>query len=231
MTAPARPRFGTATLGVPPPEPPPAPAPDAGPARRWSGRRRALVATAAVLLLVAAFVVGLQVGGRGTTEVWRLRRDLAAGAALRPGDLVAVPVRGSAADGVAPAEPLAPGSTAGRDLRAGELLLRGDVGRGPALPGEGAALVGVALAPGAAPDGLRAGAEVAVLRLPATSAAAGQAVDLERPSDVLLPRVLVASVSTSGTGRVVTLVVPADALGPMTALGAQSRLAVVGLPG
>jgi hypothetical protein len=82
--------------------------------------------------------------------------------------------RGAVAKAVAKGALLATDGPDGQIARvpipAGALLTPDLLTRGPALPGQGEALVGVALAPGTAPaEGLAAGDLVRVIRLPVTA--------------------------------------------------------------
>jgi hypothetical protein len=164
-------RFGAATLGHPDPSPlPPAgmEAPGDAPGRR-PGLGRMMV-PAVALLVVAAFLFGRWFADRGEVVVWQVTHPIAAGKAVAEADLRRGAVAKAVADGALPTTVDPDGRVARVPIPAGALLTPDVLTRGPALPSQGEALVGVALAPGAAPaDGLAAGDLVRVVRLPVTA--------------------------------------------------------------
>jgi hypothetical protein len=169
--APAGGRFGAATLGHPDPSPlPPA---DIEAPSDTRGRRHGLgrmLVPAAGLLVVAAFLAGRWFADRGEVEVWQVTHAIPAGKAVAEADLRRGAVAKIVAEGALPATIDPDGQVARVPIPAGALLTPDVLSRGPALPGQGEALVGVALAPGGAPaDGLAAGDMVRVVRLPVTA--------------------------------------------------------------
>ena len=153
-------RFGTATVGVPPPQ---LEAPRAGSCPR---RRRWPWIAAAVILVLAllggAYLLGHTLGGRGQVKVWQLRHDVPTGGAVGPADLVPVKVSKAAARSAVRTDAALPGTVAKRALRAGQLLPNDLLRQGTPLPGNGRVLLGIAASPGAIPDGLAAGDAVTV---------------------------------------------------------------------
>jgi hypothetical protein len=164
-------RFGAATLGYPDPSPlPPAAmeAPGDAPGRRPGLGR--MIAPAVALLMVGAFLLGRWFADRGEVVVWQVTHPIPAGKAVTGADLRRGTVAKAVADGALPATVDPDGRVARAPIPAGALLTTDVLTRGPALPSQGEALVGVALAPGAAPaDGLAAGDLVRVVRLPVTA--------------------------------------------------------------
>jgi hypothetical protein len=162
-------RFGAATLGHPDPSPPTAGMEAPATPRVRLGPARAIV-PAAVLLLLGAFLLGRWFADRGEVTVWQAVQPIPQGKAVTEADLRRSAVAKAAAGGALPVT-ADPGRQVARvPIPAGALLTRDVLTRGPGLPGRGEALVGVALAPGAAPaDGLAAGDLVRVVRLPATA--------------------------------------------------------------
>jgi hypothetical protein len=162
---PADRRFGAATLGLPDPSPPPAgmEAPGDTPGRRRSLGR--MMVPAVVLLIVAAFLLGRWLADRDEVVVWQATDAIPAGKAVTEADLRRGAAAKTVAEGALPTTVDPDGHVARVPIPAGALLTP----RGPALPSQGEALVGVALAPGAAPaDGLAAGDLVRVVRLAVT---------------------------------------------------------------
>jgi hypothetical protein len=189
-----------------------------------SHRRRNVVLGIAVLVLVAAALVGgREWGGHGHHSVWTLRHDLAAGTVLRSGDLVQATVVGAAATPLVPASRTIVGQPLNRSLPAGAGVPTAALGGLTAVPHKGQELVGVALAPGDAPTGLEPGVLVTVLELPATGNAQQSPSTTSR---VLLPLAELADIQASSNGNVATLVVPAQLLPTVAALSAQQRIAV-----
>jgi hypothetical protein len=169
MPTPADRRFGAATLGHPDPSPPPAgmEAPGDTPGRRPSLGR--MMVPAVALLIVAAFLLGRWLADRGEVVVWQATHPIPAGKAVTEADLRRGAVAKTVADGALPTTVDPDGHVARVPIPAGALVTPDVLTRGPALPSQGEALVGVALAPGAAPaDGLAAGDLVRVVRLPVT---------------------------------------------------------------
>jgi hypothetical protein len=167
---PASRRFGAATLGHPDPAAmPPAGIEAAGDA---SGRRRGLghmMVPAGVLLVVAAFLLGRWFADRDEVVAWQVTHPIPAGKAVTEADLRRGAVAKTVATGALPTTVDPDGHVARVPIPAGALLTPDVLTRGPALPSQGEALVGIALPPGAAPaDGLAAGDLVRVVRLPVT---------------------------------------------------------------
>jgi hypothetical protein len=163
-------RFGTAALGHPDASlPPPAhlETPGDAPDRRPGVGRRIVPAVA--LLLAGAFLLGRWFADRDEAVVWRVTHPIPAGKAVTQADLARGAVAKAVAAGVLAATVNPDGYVARVPIPAGALLTPAVLTRGPTLPSPGEALVGVALAPGAAPaDGLAAGDLVRVVRLPVT---------------------------------------------------------------
>jgi len=146
----------------------------AGP-RLPAGRRRSVphLVIGALLVVVCALGFALAAGSLDHRRVvLALARPVTAGHQLSGADLASVRV--SAGAGVATIPAAARDSVVGRmvavSLPAGALLARGELGPVSLPPGQ--AVVAVAVAPGQAPPGLAAGAHVALVRIPATGAAA-----------------------------------------------------------
>jgi hypothetical protein len=168
--APVDRRFGAATLGHPDPSPPPASTEAPGNAAgRRPGPGRTMV-PAVALVVVAAFLLGRWFADRGEVVVWQVTDPIPAGKAVTAADLRRGAVAKAVAEGALPATVDPDGHAARVAMPAGALLTPDVLTRGPALPSQGEALVGVALAPGAAPaDGLAVGDLVRVVRLPVTA--------------------------------------------------------------
>jgi hypothetical protein len=166
--APVDRRFGAATLGHPDPSPlPPAGMETPGPAPGGRpGLGRGLVAAVA-LLVVGAFLLGRWAADRGEVVVWQAIHPIPAGKAVTEADLRHGAVAKAVGQGALPVTTDPDRWVARVPIPAGALLTPDVLTRGPALPNQGEALVGVALAPGAAPaDGLAAGDLVRVVRIP-----------------------------------------------------------------
>jgi SAF domain len=168
--APVDRRFGAATPGRPgPPAPPPAAAEAPGDA---PGRRpgpHGMLVPALTLLVMGALLFGRWTANRDEVMVWQATRPIPAGKALTAADLRQGAVAGALAHGTVRPTTNLVGWVARVPIPAGALLTAEVLTRGPALPGHGEALVGVALGPGAAPaDGLAAGDLVRVVRIPVT---------------------------------------------------------------
>jgi hypothetical protein len=168
--APVDRRFGAATLGHHDPSPlPPAgtEAPGDTPGPPGLGR---MIVPAVALVVVAAFLLGRWSADRGEVVVWQVAHPIPIGKAVTEADLRQGAVAGAVADGALPATADMDGHVARVSIPAGALLTPDVLTRGAALPGHGEALVGIALAPGAAPaEGLAAGDLVRVVRLPVTA--------------------------------------------------------------
>jgi hypothetical protein len=169
--APAGGRFGAATLGHPGPSSPASTgpgAPDDTPA--WRPRTAPILLAVVALLLVWVFLFGSWFADRGEVVVWQVTHPIPAGKAVTAADLRHAAVAGAAAQGAVPATANPDGWVARVPIPAGALLTPDMLTRGPGLPSHGEALVGVALAPGAAPaEGLVAGDLVRVVRIPVSS--------------------------------------------------------------
>jgi hypothetical protein len=164
-------RFGAAALGRPEASPlPPAHMEMPGDARGRRPRVGRRIVPAVALLVVGGFLLGRWFADRGEVVVWRVTHPIPAGKAVTQADLRRGAVAKAVADGTLPATVNPEGYVARVQLPAGALLTPAVLARGPTLPSPGEALVGVALAPGAAPaDGLAAGDLVRVVRLPVTA--------------------------------------------------------------
>jgi SAF domain len=169
--APVDRRFGTATLGHP--DPPPLPPPGMEPPGDAPGRRPGLdrlIMPAVALLVVGAFLLGRWLADRGEVAVWQVTRPIPAGKVVTEADLRQGAVAKAISEGALPATDDPDGHVARVPIPAGALLTPDVLTRGPALPGQGEALVGIALAPGAAPaEGLATGDLVRVIQLSATA--------------------------------------------------------------
>lgn len=197
------------------------------PARR---RRPLLVVVGLVVATLAAALVAALLGAAtATTLVWATAGEMQRGQAVEPDDLVAVEVNESTADSLLQASVESRDRLVGRvwaaDLPAGQLL--SEALTSERLPvGDGQALVGLRLGPGAFPAaGLRPGDVVMVI---ATSAQQGGA------PRVLVERAVIESVAELGeqgvaSDRLVTLSVPASAAAAVADAGSAGRasLAVV----
>jgi hypothetical protein len=232
--APVDRRFGAATVGHPGPSAPPSAGPEApgGDPGRRPGPHGMLV-PALTLLVMGAFLFGRWSANRDEVVVWQAARPIPAGKAVTEADLRRAPVSEAAARGALRATTDPHGQVARVPIPAGALLTREVVTRGPALPSDGEALVGVALGPGAAPaDGLAAGDLVRVVRIPVTGEEAsarpgGRVVRAAAP-------VWAARVGKEGA-TTVTLRVPvayADLIAGLSARGAIAleRIAAPGRP-
>jgi hypothetical protein len=170
-------RFGAATLGHPGPSAlPPAgsEAPGDAPGRR-PGPHGMLV-PALTLLVLGVFLFGRWSAMRGEVAVWQVTHPIPAGKTVTKADLRRSMVAGTVAAGALPATVDPDGHVARVPIPTGALLTPDVLTRGPALPNHGEALVGVALAPGAAPaDGLAAGDLVRVVRIPVSGEASVRA--------------------------------------------------------
>jgi SAF domain len=223
VDSPARSRFGSAAVGA---APPPAVLTDEGEAGSRRRPVRALLAFALLLALGVAVLAGRAWDGFGMGQAWQITRDLAAGETLGPGDVRAVRLtRTSGADVLDDARPPV-GAVLSEPVRAGSVLLRAQVGSGPAAPGPGEVLVGVAATASRVPGGLAPGDSVRLLALP-PAAAPGQP---QGPVRVLVRSARVQRVQSSAQGAAVTLVVPASAATQAGLLAAQDRLVLLGLP-
>lgn len=217
-------RFGSATVGVPPPslDVPQQEAPTKR--KRWPWIVTAVIVSLA--LLGGAYLLGHALGGRGQVKVWELRHDVPAGGAVGPADLIPVKVSKAAAGSAVRSDATLPGSVAKSTLRAGQLLPNDLLHRGTPLPGNGRVLLGIAASPGALPDGLAAGDTVTVLQLPVTSTSGTKQPNLNAPATVLLQDIEVYSVVPAGSGSVATIVVPDRSATLLAALSAQNRVAL-----
>jgi hypothetical protein len=221
---PADRRFGAATLGHPDPSPPPASmeAPGDAPGRRPSLGR--MVVPAAALLIVAAFLLGRWLADRDEVVVWQATRPIPAGKAVTEADLRRGAVANTVADGALPTTVDPDGHVARVPIPAKALLTPDVLTRGPALPSQGEALVGVALAPGAAPaDGLAAGDTVRVVRLPVTA----EEVRQDGGGRLVLPAAPVWAAQPGKDGATaVTLVVAVEYADHIAGLSARGAVAL-----
>jgi len=188
-------------------------------------RERWLAATGLALALVALALAVLPGGGEPETAVLALRHSLAAGAIVRPGDVVVVPI--AAADRT-PSMIGNLGTLAGRrtliGLAGGDFLVRGALrtGDAPWLLRRGERAVALDLAAGSAPDtrllqrgrfvdvvilgpgGSRVAARGLELLSPASERSGGISVTLRAPSAVAL------ALATGRAGREVRLLLRGD---------------------
>jgi hypothetical protein len=222
--APVDRRFGAATLGHPDPSPPPAgmQAPGDAPGRRPSLGR--MMVPAVALLVVAGFLVGRWFADRDEVVVWQVTRSMPAGKAVTEADLRRGAVAKAVATGALSATVNPDGLVARVPIPAGALLTPDVLTRGRALPSQGEALVGVALAPGAAPaDGLAAGDLVRVVRLPVTA----EEISQDGGGRLVLPAVPVWAARPGKDGAtVVTLRVAVDAADHIAGLSAHGAVAL-----
>jgi SAF domain-containing protein len=231
-TAPVDRRFGAAALGHadPPPSPPAGTEPPGDAPGRRPGLVRMLV-PAVGLLVLAAFLLGRWLANRGEVVVWQATRPIPAGKTLAAADLRQGAVGRATADGTLPATVDPEGLVARVPIPAGALLTAEVLTRGPALPGRGEALVGVALAPGAAPaDGLAAGDLVRVVRLPVTP----EEISLSSSARLVLPAAPVWAARPGKDGAtVVTLRVAVEHADHLAGLSARGAVALerVAAPG
>ena len=225
-------RFGAATLGAAPLSIAALPDLEPSPPRR---RRRWLIALSVLagLALIGGALVGGRVWGRhGSTSVWMVTRDVAAGQALQATDLRSVRVADAVAEGAVSTHSAVSGQLAVRSLQQGQVLRSDALGKAAAVPSPGTALVGLALPAGAAPLGeIVPGDPVAVLKLPPPP----EATTSGSPSPVgrataFLRRVELISITGSGSGSVATLAVPQSSVAELTALSAANRVAIVRVP-
>lgn len=225
-------RFGYASVGAPPPyrDPGERPADEQRTGRRWP-KVLALVLVG-LLLLVAALLGGRAWGAHGQVEVWQLTRDVAAGETLRAADVQTVRVSSAGATGAVAGARRIAGRVASTPMPAGTMLRPDQLATGGVVPGPGEALVGVAASPGLAPDGLRPGASVTILELPAQEPGAPVRAKAARAVTVLVEDATVQRVAGGGAqGSLVTVVVPADRAAEVATLAAQNRVALVGSGG
>jgi hypothetical protein len=168
---PAGGRFGAATLGHPGPSSPASTGPGApDDAQAWWPRTAPILGAVVVVLLVWVFLLGRWSADRGEVVVWQVIHRIPAGKAVTAADLRQAAVAGAAAQGAVPATANPAGWVARVPIPAAALLTPAVLSQGPAPPGHGEALVGVALGPGAAPaEGLAAGDLVRVVRIPVSS--------------------------------------------------------------
>jgi hypothetical protein len=163
--------------------------------------------------------------------VWQVTSPIPAGKAVTEADLRPGAVARTVADGALPASVDPGGHVARVPIPAGALLTPSVLTRGPALPGRGEALVGVALAPGAAPaDGLAAGDLVRVVRLPVAAEELGRGGG----GRLVLPAAPVWAVRPGKDGAtVVTLRVAVDDADHIAGLSARGAVALerVAAPG
>ena len=188
-------------------------------------RDRWLAATGLALALMALILGLLPGGGETQTAVLALRHSLAAGAVLRPGDVVVVPI--AAADRT-PSMIGRLGTLAGRrtliGLAGGDFLMRGALrtSEAPSSLRRGERAVALELASGSAPDtrllqrgrfvdvvilgpnGSRVAARGLELLSPASERSGGISVTLRAPSAVAL------ALAAGGRGREVRLLLRGD---------------------
>lgn len=193
-----------------------------------------------VVLVIAGALAAVLLVSRSSTrvDVLALARDVPVGQPLTTADLRVTQVTAGTPIPVVPAGqgPSMVGRMAAVPLRAGHLLAVDDVGPA-AWPPPGQLLVAVALASGSAPPELEAGMHVMVGTGTPDSSAAGTASDtagLARNGLATAPVGVVAPIrdNPAGTGgRVVSLLLPREGAGQVTAiLAGQLRLVVVPVP-
>src|SRR5262245_43954128 len=216
----------TATLAPPPRRALPPPTSPAGlPARRRSGR----VAAGGLLALLGAgarMVLGATAGGR--QERLALATDVAKGEKIERSDVKVVRVAADTGVATVPADRMGDvvGHVAATDLPKGSLLSRKQIlGRGARLVTTDEAVVGVRLAPGAAPRGeVAPGTSIMVVVQPAPSGGTpgkvrqvtGWLRDIGDPAE-------------HTDTREASLVVPSSAAATVAAAAADDRIAVVTL--
>jgi hypothetical protein len=223
-SAPVDRRFGAATLGHPDPSPPPAgmKTPGDAPGRRPGLGR--MIVPAVALLVVGGILLGRWLADRGEVVVWQASRPIPAGKAVTEADLRRGVVTTTVADGALSASVDPDGHVARVPIPAGALLTPDVLTRGPALPSQGEALVGVALAPGAAPaDGLATGDLVRVVRLPVTT----EEIRQDGGGKLVLPAVPVWATRPGKDGAtVVTLRVAVEDADHIAGLNARGAVAL-----
>lgn len=192
-------------------------------------RSRGLIAVAVVLVLSASLIVGYLVSSAGDkTSVLVIGSPVAKGEAIERGDLVQSSVAG--VNGAIPIEDIdqVVGETAAVDLVEGQILTDPMLTTDP-VPGEGRAVVGLALEPNRAPSvGLGAGDVVSVIAVPAgDTGATGEELDtplaLTEGAEVLE----VAGAGTAGGQVLLTLVVDEADASRIAAYSTANRVAVV----
>jgi hypothetical protein len=191
----------------------------------------ALVALGCMAVSIAAFV-GLQLAASDRAAVLAVARPVAAGTAISDDDLTVAQVSTDPALAPIPLSARASvlGRTAAVDLAPGTLLVDSVLGQARGLDA-GEAIVGVAVAAGAAPvQTLAVGDRVQLVETPApgaaTAAGSGRSVLAEgRVTDLAR-----GSGSSSSTGLQLAVAVPAAAAPSIAASAAEGRIAVVVLP-
>jgi SAF domain len=193
-------------------------------------RRRNLSGAALGVLLVAVCAFGIaawasSVGHR--VQVLVVAKEVPAGSVVQAGDLTAA---GVAADRQVSAIPASAesewvGKVARVDLVPGSLLERSELGAGPAIPA-GSSVVGLHLKDGTFPAEIAPGATVEVVSTPAQGTTSGVGT-------VLVPTatVLSMSVDPSGSGNLVSVVVPAADASAVASAAAGDDVSLVMLPG
>lgn len=192
-------------------------------------RLRGQAAGGALLIIIPALLlvyVFLNTGER--TEVLAIKDGVAAGQTIDRSDLVSKQVAGvddaialSDADSVI-------GKRAVSGLVKGQILTRSAITSDP-VPGDGKALVGVALTPSQVPgEGLEAGDSVRVLAIPSQD---GGSTTLRGQVVAELAQVYsVKSVTSGDATRQVTLVVPSADSDTVTTYAAAGRIALQKVP-
>ena len=195
----------------------------------------------AVLLIVGCALAGalLFMTAGGKTEVVTLAKDVAKGQIITKADLNSTSVAG--VSGAVPVEDAASviGKTAAVDLVGGQVLVSKQL-TSAAVPGDGEALVGLALEPARIPSGLRPGDLVDVIAVPPADAAAGGSVEKagdKEDTALEAPRVLSAGATvysvdgaaTSGGAQLLTVVVKSSDASRLAAYSTSNRVAVVAI--
>lgn len=188
-----------------------------------------MIAVAVVLVLGAALAVGYLVSSAGDkTSVLAVSTEIAKGETIERGDLVQTSVSGvSGAIAVEDVDQVV-GQSAAVDLVQGQIIITPMLTADP-VPGEGRAVVGLALEPNRAPSaGLQAGDVVSVIAVPAGDTGASTD-ELDTPlaltegAEVLE----VAGAGTAGGQVLITLVVDDADAQRIAAYSTANRVAVV----
>jgi flagella basal body P-ring formation protein FlgA len=123
------------------------------------------------------------------------------------------------------------GRVAAVTLVGGTLVTRAELASGPVIP-EGSSVVGLAIKPGFAPVGLRAGASVQlVLTRPDTTGSDQSATDAAPVVLAEQAQVFDAAVTPDGQGQIVSVIVDDPSAPAVAAAGARGEVSIVLLGG